>query len=304
MSAHEIFQAIILGIIEGITEFLPVSSTAHLIIAHDLLQFKEDPGFVFEIVIQLGAILAVCYKFWRRITVVGMTLGSKHESRKFVGILLAGFLPAMVIGAVAIGFIKQHLFNLTVIGIALTVGGILIIIIENYSKRIKYETVDDIDYKTAFKIGFYQCLGMIPGTSRSGATIMGALMSGVSRQAAAEYSFFLAIPTMFAATVYDLYKNRHDLHADSIGLISVGFIAAFFSALVVVNVAIDFISKHGFKPFAYYRIVVGVTLLILTFPILAVPAICEGPDPGQKVDKKGCAVQPNSIWDLITAPRN
>lgn len=262
MDMHQIIQTIIVGLVEGVTEFLPVSSTAHIILTEDLLGFKAGPGKVFEIAIQLGAILAVCFKFWRRITVVAFTMHSKPESRRFVLRLLVAFLPAMCIGAVAHDYIQQHFFNEMVIGITFILGGIAIILIENLVKRVKYETVDDITIPTALKIGFFQCIAMIPGVSRSGATIMSSVAMGISRQAAAEFSFFLAIPTMFAATVYDIYKNRHDLHADSIGLIAIGFVVAFISALFVVNWLINYISKHGFKPFAYYRIVVGALILI------------------------------------------
>lgn len=262
MDIYEIIQAIILGIVEGLTEFLPVSSTAHLIIFHDLIGFKES-DFVFEIVIQLGAILAICYKFWRRIMVVSLTV-HRPESRKFILNIIIAVVPALVIGAFAHGFIKEKLFDLTVIGCALVVGGFVIILIEGLVKRVKFETVDDIDNKTALKVGLFQCLGMIPGVSRSGATIIGAMASGMSRQAAAEFSFFLAIPTMCAATAYDLYKSWNLIDFDSLGLIAIGFVTAFISALIVVNVMVDFISRNGFKPFAYYRIIVGTLLLAYT----------------------------------------
>lgn len=265
MDFSQIIHTIIVGIVEGVTEFLPVSSTAHIILTEDLLGFKAAPGKVFEIAIQLGAIMAVCFKFWRRIMVMGLTVHKKPESRRFVARLFVAFLPAMCIGAVAHDYIEKHFFNEMVIGITFILGGVIIILIENMAKITKYETVDDITIPTALKIGFFQCIAMIPGVSRSGATIMSSIFMGVSRPAAAEFSFFLAIPTMFAATVYDIYKNRHDLHADGLGLIAIGFIVAFISALFVVNKLIDFISKHGFKPFAYYRIVVGVIILALVF---------------------------------------
>lgn len=259
-----ILQAILLGVVEGATEFLPISSTGHLILFRDIIGFKGPPGFVFEVAIQLGAILAICWKYRRRITVVTLTL-HRPESRKFAFIILLAFLPAMVIGFFAHGFIKTHLFDPMVVGIALFIGGFVIIIIENLCKEDKFETVDDISYMTALKVGFFQCIAMIPGVSRSGATIMGSRVLGVSRQAATEFSFFLAIPTMFAATVYDLYKNWTMLELGSLGIIAIGFVSAFVTALFVVNIAVNFISKNGFKPFAYYRIVAGTIIIVALY---------------------------------------
>lgn len=253
--------AILLGIVEGLTEFLPVSSTGHLILLVDLLKFDAPKGKVFEIVIQLGAIFAVCWLYRRKITSVIYGLPKKAEAQKFTLNLLLAFLPAMVIGFFAHGFIKQHLFSPLVVSIMLVVGGIVILWIEKTRPIPKVLSIEEMNWKTALKIGFFQCLAMIPGTSRSGATIVGALWLGVERKAAAEFSFFLAIPTMFAATAYDLYKNWAALSLDNIPVIALGFLSAFITALLVVKAAIAFIGKHGFTPFAYYRIVLGCVML-------------------------------------------
>lgn len=255
--------AILLGIVEGLTEFLPVSSTGHLILLVDLLKFDAPKGKVFEIVIQLGAIFAVCWLYRRKIASVIYGLPKKAEAQKFTLNLLLAFLPAMVIGFFAHSFIKQHLFSPLVVSIMLVVGGIVILWIEKTRPIPKVLSVEAMSWKTALKIGFFQCLAMIPGTSRSGATIVGALWLGVERKAAAEFSFFLAIPTMFAATAYDLYKNWAVLSLDNIPVIALGFLSAFITALLVVKAAIAFIGKHGFTPFAYYRIALGLVMLVV-----------------------------------------
>lgn len=261
-----LLQAVLLGIVEGLTEFLPVSSTGHLILLVDMLNFAAPKGKVFEIVIQLGAILAVCWLYRQKIFAVICGLPKQQEAQKFTLNLLLAFLPAMVIGFFAHGFIKQHLFSPLVVSIMLVVGGVVILLIEKFRTQPKVHTIETMNWKTALKIGFFQCLAMIPGTSRSGATIVGALWLGVERKAAAEFSFFLAIPTMFAATAYDLYKNWAVLSLDNIPVIALGFLAAFITALLVVKAAVAFISKHGFAPFAYYRIGLGLLMLaVLNF---------------------------------------
>lgn len=256
MDTTQIISAIILGLVEGLTEFLPISSTGHLIVVSDILGFKGAESFAFNISIQLGAILAVCWKFRRRIIVVTATIATKPESRRFVLNVLLAFLPAAVLGALFHDYIKS-IFTTRTVGISLVLGGFVIIWIENKFKEVKFEDVDDINPKTSLKIGLLQCIAMIPGVSRSGATIMGSLLMGISRKAAAEFSFFLAIPTMLGATVYSLYKNRNVLDVESAGLIAIGFSCAFIAALLVVGWLLNYISKHGFKPFAYYRIIVG-----------------------------------------------
>ncbi|MEZ5690428.1 MAG: undecaprenyl-diphosphate phosphatase [Rickettsiales bacterium] len=259
-----LFIALLLGIIEGMTEFLPVSSTGHLILFGDILGFEGPPGKTFEIVIQLGAILAICWLYRKKLTdtTVGIIQRKEKDWKFAMGILLA-FLPAMVFGALFHKFIKEQLFNPTSVSIALIVGGIIILIVERYKPKPRHHTVDDFSPALCFKIGLCQCLAMIPGTSRSGATIMGALLLGADRKAATEFSFFLAIPTMFAATVFDLYTSWQYLSLDNVQIIAVGFIAAFVSALLVVRWAITFITKHGFAVFAIYRIILGGVMLYL-----------------------------------------
>jgi undecaprenyl-diphosphatase len=262
MDFHTVWQAILLGVVEGLTEFLPVSSTGHLIVVGDWLGIRF-PGRVFEIAIQLGAVLAICVLYFKKLTGVAFTLHSKPESRHFALMILLAFLPAVVIGVLAHDIIKETLMNPLTVGIALIVGGIVIILVERSKLQIKYHQVEQITLGTALKIGFFQCIAMIPGVSRSGATILGALCMGVERRAAAEFSFFLAIPTMLGATVYDLYKNRHLLDGEAYGIIAVGFVTAFLTALLVVKVALAFISRYGFTPFAYYRIAFGCLILAL-----------------------------------------
>jgi len=256
-------EALLLGVVEGLTEFLPVSSTGHLILLGDMLGFEGPPGKTFEIVIQLGAILAVCVVYWQRLfgAVVGM--GRDPQARAFVRNILIGFLPAMVIGAVAYKAIRALLDSPVVVAVALIVGGFVILIIERMVKQPNVHSVEAMPIPTAVKIGLFQCMAMVPGVSRSGATIMGSLLLGVDRKAAAEFSFFLAIPTMVAATAFKMYKDWAQLSFDNMALIAVGFVAAFIAALLVVRAAIAFISRHGFAPFAYYRIVFGAVMLAL-----------------------------------------
>jgi undecaprenyl-diphosphatase len=254
-------DTILLGLVEGITEFLPVSSTGHLILVDDLLGFSGPPGKVFEIVIQLGAILAVCVLYIRKLLAVLVGLPTDPLARRFTLNLLWAFLPAAVVGLLAHSFIKSVLFSPWVVSVSLILGGIAILVIERVRPPPVYRDVDDLPPGVAFKIGLAQVVSMIPGVSRAGATIMGAMLCKVDRPAAAEFSFFLAIPTMFAATAYDLYKNRAVLSLDDVQVIAVGFVVAFVSALVVVRWLIGFISRHGFGPFAWYRIVVGALML-------------------------------------------
>ena len=252
--------AALLGLVEGLTEFLPVSSTGHLILVDDLLGFQGPSGQVFEIVIQLGAILAVCVLYWRRLTHVAIAFTKERTSQLFVINVLLAFLPAMVLGAFLHDFIKSVLFSPWVVCVALVLGGFAILYIERIRPRPMTMNVDSITPLLALKIGFCQCLALIPGVSRAGATIMGAVMLRVDRAPATEFSFFLAIPTMFAATVYDVYKNRDALTTDDAALIAIGFVVAFLSALVVVKTLVGFVSRNGFAPFAYYRIIIGVVM--------------------------------------------
>jgi len=259
-----LFIALLLGLIEGMTEFLPVSSTGHLILFGDILGFQGPPGKTFEISIQLGAILAICclYRAKLAATASGLIRRENKDWRFAMGILLA-FLPAMFFGALFHEFIKEKLFNPHSVSIALIIGGIVILLVERLKPIPRYHTFEEFSLPLCFKIGLCQCLALIPGTSRSGATIIGALLLGADRKAATEFSFFLAIPTMFAATVFDLYGNRHSLSFDNMQLIAVGFITAFISALIVVRWVVAYISRHGFTPFAIYRIILGSLMLYL-----------------------------------------
>jgi undecaprenyl-diphosphatase len=261
-----IWKTLVIGVVEGLTEFRPVSSTGHIILAEELLHFEGPPGKVFDIVIQLGAILAVCVLYRARIfqTVVGV-LRREARALHFAGTVLLAFLPAAVVGVLAYKSIKVYLMNPTVVAVALIVGGVAILVIERVVARPRVKSVDDIDFKTAFFVGVCQCLAMVPGVSRAGATIMGARVLRVDRATAAEFSFFLAMPTMIGASVYDLYKNASDLSAHGSAVIALGFVTAFFSALVVVRPFVSFISRHGFGAFAWYRIAIGTLALGLLF---------------------------------------
>ncbi|WP_439612051.1 undecaprenyl-diphosphate phosphatase [Reyranella sp.] len=259
-----IWKALLIGVVEGLTEFLPVSSTGHIILAEEVLHFQGPPGKVFEIVIQLGAILAVCLLYRAKIwtTVEGVLQRDKRAIR-FATAIAVAFLPAAIVGVAAHKYIKSVLFSPWVVAIALIVGGIAILLIERFAQRPRIKTLDDVDLKTALYIGLCQCLAMIPGVSRAGATIMGARAFRVDRATAAEFSFFLAMPTMLGATVYDLYKNWSALSWEHGGIIALGFVAAFLSAMLVVRAFVRFISRHGFTVFAWYRIAVGALALTL-----------------------------------------
>jgi undecaprenyl-diphosphatase len=260
-----LFHALILGIIEGLTEFLPVSSTGHLILAGQLLGFNDDKGKVFEIAIQFAAILAVVWEYRARLGHALVSVTSEAASQRLALNLLVAFLPAAVLGFLFLKQIKFYLFNPMVVATALIVGGVLILWAERRTHVVRAETIDDITWRDALKVGFAQALAMIPGTSRSGATIIGGLFFGLSRKAATEFSFFLAIPTMFAATSYDVYKNWHLFSAEDIGLFAVGGAASFVSALLAVRGLIRFISRHDFTLFAWYRIVFGVLVLATAY---------------------------------------
>jgi undecaprenyl-diphosphatase len=258
-----LFDVLLLGFIEGLTEFLPVSSTGHLILLEYLTGFEGPPGKVFEVAIQLGAILAVVVLYFRRLLREVLDAPRDPGARRFIVAIVLAFLPAAVIGVVLHKYIKEVLFSPWVVSIALIVGGILILVIERSRPTARVHRVEDFSPGLALKIGFVQCLAMIPGTSRSGATILGALLLGVERKTAAEFSFFLAIPTMLGATVYDVYKNRETLSADGGIAIAIGFTVAFIVALFVVRAFVEFVGKHGFAPFAWYRIALGSFMLLL-----------------------------------------
>ena len=260
---HDLIAAIILGLVEGATEFLPVSSTGHLILAGHALGFVGPRADAFEIFIQLGAILAVVWLYrgllWR-VTRDAITVG---ESRTLLLVLLVAFLPAAIVGLLTHHWITAHLFTPPVVIAALIGGGVAILAIEHWRPAPRIETVMQIGYRTALWIGIAQVCSLIPGVSRSGATIMGALVLGVGRPAAAEFSFLLAIPVMFAATGLDLWENRHLLSGSEALIFAIGFVVAFASALVVVRWLIRFVSHRSFVPFAWYRIAFGVALMAL-----------------------------------------
>ncbi|WP_116090344.1 undecaprenyl-diphosphate phosphatase [Sphingomonas crusticola] len=262
----DIVTPILLGIVEGLTEFLPVSSTGHLILATKLLGYDAARWEVFNIVIQLGAILAVIVLYWRTFWAVLMGLARRDAaSWRFLRNILVAFIPAGVIGLALHKKIEALLSNAQVVAVALIVGGIVILLVERLAKRQNVAGVADIPLPTVAGIGFIQCLAMVPGVSRSGATIMGALALGVERRTAAEFSFFLAIPTMMGATVIELYKNRHELTAPgAVGLptIGVGFLVSFLVAIVVIRAFVTIVTKHGFAPFAWYRIAAGAAALV------------------------------------------
>ena len=270
-------KALILGLVEGMTEFLPISSTGHLIIAGDLLSFNDEKGKVFEIVIQLAAILAVCWEYrvklvktlldvtGRRLDIQGNQKTQVSQSNEFVLNLLIAFLPAAVLGLAFHSAIKAYLFSPLTVAIALIIGGFAILLIEYKAANTPLANVSSIDQITkiqAIKIGFAQSLALIPGVSRAGATILGGMVFGLNRQIATEFSFFLAIPIMFAATAYDLLKNWQLLSVSDIGMFTVGFITAFASALLVIKMLLKFVATHNFKVFAWYRIAFGALVVI------------------------------------------
>lgn len=265
MDFTTLLSALILGIVEGLTEFLPISSTGHLILVGQLLGFSGEKAKVFMIAIQLAAIFAVVWEYRARLGHVLVTLHTEPNSRRLGINLMAGFLPAAVLGFLYYKEIRTYLFNPIVVASALVIGGILILWAERRRHTVTTETVEDLNWQRALAVGFAQALAMIPGTSRSGATIIGGLFLGMSRKAAAEFSFFLAIPTMFAATAYDFYKNWRLFDAQDIPLFAIGGGAAFISALIAVRTLIKFVSRHDYTLFAWYRIVFGGVVLATAY---------------------------------------
>ena len=256
---------ILLGIVEGLTEFLPVSSTGHLILASELLGYDASTWAMFNVIIQLGAILAVVVLYWRTFWAVGMGLLRREPtSWRFLRNLLVAFIPAAVIGLALHDHIEQLLGAPKVVAWALVVGGLAILAIERMVKENRFHGIADIPFARVVGIGFIQCLAMIPGVSRSGATIMGALTLGVERRTAAEFSFFLAIPTMLGASTLELLKNGDKITSGAVGWdsIALGFVVSFIVALLVIRWFVGLVSRHGFAPFAWYRIVAGITALL------------------------------------------
>jgi undecaprenyl-diphosphatase len=257
-----LITALILGAVEGLTEFLPVSSTGHLIIVGDMLNFTDERAKTFEIFIQLGAILSVVWHYRVKLWSVATTLRDRSAQR-FVLNLAIGFLPAAIVGLLLHRYIKAYLFNPTTVALALIIGGILILLIEHKSRPTRVGTLEQLGPIDALKVGLAQTAALFPGISRAGATIMGGMVSGLSRPVATEFSFFLAIPTMFAATIFDLYTNRRFFAVDDVFMLLVGFVIAFITALIVIRAFLHYVSRHNFVPFAYYRIVFG--LLVLAY---------------------------------------
>ena len=257
MADQTILGALILGLVEGLTEFLPVSSTGHILLLGHFIGFKST-GKTFEVLIQLGAILAILSLYARRLIALALAFPSAPRVRRFVmGVLLA-FLPAAIAGVALHGFIKTVLFESPMlICIMLVVGGVILLAIDRMAFKPVYTDVMDYPLSLCLKIGLFQCLALVPGTSRSGATIVGSLLMGTDKRSAAEFSFFLAMPTMAGAFAYDLYKNRDALSFDDATIIGVGFVAAFVVAVFVVRYFLDFVARHGFALFAWWRILVG-----------------------------------------------
>ena len=263
MGGDALLTAALLGLIEGVTEFIPVSSTGHLILASHWLGETGEAAKTFDIFIQLGAILAIVWLYRHRLTHALLAAQSEPASRRFLLNLLIAFLPAAIVGFLAHDWIKARLFTPTVVAAALVVGGLLILLIERLRPREQVAEVEQVRPPTALGIGLAQVLSLVPGTSRSGATIMGGYALGLSRRAATEFSFFLSIPVMVAATCYDLFKSRDALTLADAPAFTVGFVVAFVSALVVVKAFLGFVSRHSFAAFAWYRIALGLVLLLL-----------------------------------------
>lgn len=266
MDTALLIKVIIMGIVEGLTEFLPISSTGHLILAGSLLNFTGEKVKVFEIVIQAGAMLAVCWEYRQRLLGVVRNFSVDIAARRFVLNLLVAFLPAVILGLLFGKMIKAHLFKPVPVALAFIIGAVVIYIVERQNRRREFgpriDSVDDMSVMDAFKVGFAQCFALIPGTSRSGASIIGAMAFGLSRRAATEFSFFLAIPTLFGATIYSLYKERALLSVADVPMFGVGALAAFLSAFLCVRWLLRFISTHDFTIFVWYRLIFGVIVLV------------------------------------------
>lgn len=254
-------QALILGIVEGLTEFLPISSTGHQIIVADLLGFGGERAMAFNIIIQLGAILAVVWEYRRKIFDVVLGLPKQAEAQRFTVNLLIAFFPAVILGVAFADVIHAYLFNPITVAVALVLGGLIMLWAERRVHRVSVQSVEQMSWKDALKVGCAQCLAMIPGTSRSGATIIGGLLFGLSRKAATEFSFFLAMPTMVGAAVYSGYKYRELFQAGDLPVFAVGFVTSFIFAMIAVRALLKFIANHSYVTFAWYRILFGLLIL-------------------------------------------
>jgi len=259
----DIFKAIVLGVIEGITEFLPISSTGHLILANHWLKFEDDFTVLFDIVIQLGAILSVLVYFHQKLW--PKTTGEKKAVLSLWKKTLVGVLPALFFGFLLGDLIERKLFNPLTVAITLIIGGIILLLLERRKAKIRFDSMAGLSFQAAFLIGLFQCLAMIPGTSRSAATIIGAMLLGASRQVAVEFSFFLAVPTMLAASSYSLLKNNAWLSFSEIIILTVGFVVSFLTAWTVIKYFLLYIQKNDLRFFGCYRIILGAILLFLFF---------------------------------------
>ena len=264
MDLPPLLDALLLGVVEGLTEFLPISSTGHLILVSDWLGLTGEKDKVFDIVIQLGAILAVCWEYRARFARAFSGLASDPVQQRFAANLAVAFVPAALVGFLLQSQIKAYLFNPVTVAIALVVGALVIFAVERWYVRHGAPRVTEVDamtWRDALKVGLAQCFSLIPGTSRSGATIMGGMVFGLSRQVATEFSFFLAVPIMFAATGYQVLKYRHLFTLDDLAPFAVGFVVSFVAALIAVKALIRYVAHHDFRAFAWYRIVLGVAVL-------------------------------------------
>lgn len=264
MDFHLLWQAIVMGLVEGITEFLPVSSTGHLILTAQLLDFwTPQKREMFEVAVQIGAIAAVIFEYWGKLWgALTSALQGPGKGRQLMLSLIVATLPALVLGLLFGDHIKAYLFNAPTVAAAFIVGGIIILWAEKRTHQVVEQEVEDITPRRAYLIGLIQCIALIPGTSRSGATIIGSLLMGVSRKAAAEFSFFLGIPVLMGAGLLNIYKMRHDMHLPDWGVLGVGMVVAFISALVVIRALIRYVSRHDFTIFAWYRIAFGILILL------------------------------------------
>ena len=270
-----LLKAAVMGMVEGLTEFLPISSTGHLILAGALLGFEDEKAKVFDIAIQTGAILAVVIVYWHKIAGTMVALPTQRMARRFALNVLIAFLPAVVLGLLFGKFIKSHLFTPTVVASTFILGGFIILWVEGWGSRRKpdehpndrarIQNVESMTPKDAFKVGLVQCLAMVPGTSRSGATIIGGMLLGLSRKAATDFSFYLAIPTLIGAGAYSLYKERALLSMADLPMFLVGLLFSFLSAWVCVRWLLRYIATHSFVPFAWYRIAFGCVVLITSW---------------------------------------
>ncbi len=257
-----LLKALVLGLVEGLSEFLPISSTGHLILAGELLGFTGPKAKVFEIVIQTGAMLAIVWEYRARFAVMLSGLGHDRGAQRFAANLVIAFLPAAFLGLAFGSAIKAHLFRPVPVALAFVIGGFIILWVERRPREPRVQSVDAMSWQDALKLGCAQAFALIPGTSRSGATIIGGMLFGLSRKAATEFSFFLAVPTLIAAGAYDFYKNRALFHADDLGLFALGSVAAFVSAFLCVRWLLRYIASHDFSVFAWYRIVFGAVVLL------------------------------------------